>query len=589
MAPDSSSSRIWKRACWPPLSDSKRLLAGVRQLVAVEHPGRLLAAHAGAAVRRAVAAVQDLQQRAADQLGVLVGLHEPARPHPRTELGLARVQHRLDLDVADRPVLDVGVAAAGRQEPEEVGLARAVGAQHGHPLAVPDLEVEGLHQPGQLEVLAHDGTLAGAAALEPHRHLLLAGLLGRRSGLLELAQPGLGGAVLRRHPVVVLGLDLVVQHELLDLGVLLVPALAELLEAGEAVAARLVVRREAARMGPHRVARMAELDGDHPGRGVVEQLAVVADHQDRLVRLADPPLEPDLAGDVEVVVRLVEQQHLVGPAQQELEHQALLLAAGEGAAAPVLRAVVGKRERGHRADVPGDLDVVAAGVGELRERVGVGHLGLLVVGLHQRELAAVDLGGGRADPRRRDAEQQVGDRRVVAEPGADHLAHHPEPAGAGHRAGVRRQLAGDDPQQRRLAGAVGADQRDLGALADAERHVVEQHPAVRQLVPHPCHVHMSHVGGLSAIAGLAAIRFCRAAVRTPCYVARCDRRHTTPAARLALPLLGLTLAAALLPALSEPPRPRRAGIQGDTVPKVKRPRPDDASPSAGRTASARRP
>ena len=156
----------------------------------------------------------------------------------------------LIVDVADRPVLDVGVAAAGREQPQEVRLAGAVGPEHGHPLAVPDLEVEGLHQPGQLEVLADDRALAGAAACEAHRHLLLARLLGRRAGLLELAEPGLRGAVLRRHPVVVLGLDLVVQHQLLELGVLLVPALAQLLEAEEPVAARLVVRREAAGVGP---------------------------------------------------------------------------------------------------------------------------------------------------------------------------------------------------------------------------------------------------------------------------------------------------------------------------------------------------
>ena len=82
-----------------------------------------------------------------------------------------------------------------------------------------------------------------------------------------------------------------------------------------------------------RLPRGAELDGDDPGGGVGEQLPVVGDEQDRLVRLADPLLEPDLAGHVEEVVGLVEQQHLVGAAQQVLQHQPLLLAAGEGATA----------------------------------------------------------------------------------------------------------------------------------------------------------------------------------------------------------------------------------------------------------------
>ena len=48
---------------------------------------------------------------------------------------------------------------------------------------------------------------------------------------------------------------------------------------------------------------------------------------------------------------------------------------------------------------------------------------------------------------------------------------------------LRRQVAGDHPQQRRLAGAVRADQRGLGAVADPEVHVVEQHPAVGERVP----------------------------------------------------------------------------------------------------------
>ena len=142
------------------------------------------------------------------------------------ELGLAGVPDRLDLHVLDGPVLDVGVAAAPGQQPQEVRLAGAVGAEHGDPLAVPDLEVERLHQPGELEVLADHRALAGAAALEPHLHRLLARLLGRRAGLLELAEPGLGGLVLARHAVVVLRLDLEPEHQRLDLGVLLVPAAA---------------------------------------------------------------------------------------------------------------------------------------------------------------------------------------------------------------------------------------------------------------------------------------------------------------------------------------------------------------------------
>ena len=370
-------------------------------------------------------------------------------------------------------------------------LARPVGAEDGHALAVPDLEVEGLHQAGELEVGADDGALAGATALEPHRHLLLARLLDRRTGLLELLQPRLGGAVLRRHAVVVLRLDLEPQHERLDLGVLLVPAAPHLLEALEAVAARRVIAREAARVRPHEVARAAELDGDDAGRGVVEQLAVVADEEDRLGRLADASLEPDLAGHVEVVVGLVEQQHLVGTAQEVLQHQPLLLAARQRAEQAVARAVEGQAHRRGRAHVPRHLDVVAAGVGVVGERRGVGHLGLLVVGVHQRELGRVDRRGSGTHALGRDRQQQVVDGLVAAAV-PDELPHHAEPTGARDDAGVGREVAGHDPQQRRLAGAVGAHERDLLPVADPEADVVEQHPPVRQLVTHSSDIHVTH-------------------------------------------------------------------------------------------------
>jgi hypothetical protein len=43
---------------------------------------------------------------------------------------------------------------------------------------------------------------------------------------------------------------------------------------------------------------------------------------------------------------------------------------------------------------------------------------------------------------------------------------------------VRVDVARDDLQQRGLAGAVGADQGDLGPVAHAEGDVAEQLPAV---------------------------------------------------------------------------------------------------------------
>ena len=81
------------------------------------------------------------------------------------------------------------------QQPQEVGLPRPVGAEHRHPLAEEDLQVERAHQAGQLEALAGDRARPGSAAAQPHLDVLLAGRLGRRARLLEHPQPGLRGGV----------------------------------------------------------------------------------------------------------------------------------------------------------------------------------------------------------------------------------------------------------------------------------------------------------------------------------------------------------------------------------------------------------
>jgi hypothetical protein len=96
---------------------------------------------------------------------------------------------------------------------------------------------------------------------------------------------------------------------------------------------------------PHPVARRAHLDRDDPRRRVGQQLAVVADEQDRLGRRGDPLLQPALARHVEEVVRLVEQQHLVRATQQRLQDQPLLLAAGQSRQVPVLASLEGDAER----------------------------------------------------------------------------------------------------------------------------------------------------------------------------------------------------------------------------------------------------
>ncbi|CAM5352014.1 hypothetical protein SVIOM342S_08993 [Streptomyces violaceorubidus] len=343
-------------------------------------------------------------------------------------------------------------------------------------------------------------------------------------GLLELAQPGLRGAVAGRHVVAVLRGLTQRQHQLLQLRVLLVPAAAQFLEAGEAFPAGLVEGGEAAAVHPGVGARGSGLDGDDLLGGAGEQLPVVGDEQHGLAGLGEPLLQPALAGHVEVVVRLVEQQHLVGAAQQRLEDEALLLAPGEGAHLPPLSLVVRHPERGGGADVPQGLGLVPARLGPVGERLRVDQLGGLVVHRHERVLGGVDRAGGLADPGLRHGHQQVAHGRLVPY-GADELAHHAEAAGDGDGAAVRLQLAGQEAQQRGLARAVGPDQGHDGPLPHAEGDVAEERPPVGEGVLQVRCFEVTHGAGFSGSGRAAGKPFSTARRGTAARGARHGRKR----------------------------------------------------------------
>ena len=107
--------------------------------------------------------------------------------------GTTPAPSRHDAVVADRLV-------AGEQ-PQEVALAGAVAAEHGDALAEPQLEVERVGEPVELELLDDHGPLAGAGAAEAHVDALLADLRRALVALLELAQPALGRLQLGRERV----------------------------------------------------------------------------------------------------------------------------------------------------------------------------------------------------------------------------------------------------------------------------------------------------------------------------------------------------------------------------------------------------
>jgi len=188
--------------------------------------------------------VEDVEQRPSRPLRVLVGLVEQAGHDAGAE--------------PPRAVVVDGLLAG--QQPQEVALADAVGAEHGDPLAEPQLDVERVGEPGELEALDDDGPLAGAGAAETDVDLLFADL-GRPLGArLELAQPALRRLQLGREAVGHLRPSPHLVDDVDEALALVVVPRAVARQPLEAGLAGLVVAGEPAAVGP----RAVGLHGDDP-------------------------------------------------------------------------------------------------------------------------------------------------------------------------------------------------------------------------------------------------------------------------------------------------------------------------------------
>src|SRR5436309_2266786 len=186
---------------------------------------------------------------------------------------------------------------------------------------------------------------------------------------------------------------------------------------------------------PHRAA--VALEGEHVRGDAVEEPAVVTDHHHAAGELEQRLLERPQRVHVEVVGRLVEQQHVGAAPEHAGEVDAVPLAARQILHALLLVGAL-EVERGHVG--PG----FAAALAELERVAAV-----------RDRLPYVRLAG----------------QRVTA------LVHVTEPHGLADAQGarVRLLLPNDDPEQGGLPGAVRADHADDPAGRELEREVVEQH------------------------------------------------------------------------------------------------------------------
>ena len=215
---------------------------------------------------------------------------------------------------------------------------------------------------------------------------------------------------------------------------------------------------------------LAAVELEDPFGRVVEEVAVVRDRDHGAGETLQELLEPVDRLGVQVVGRLVEQQHVGLGQQQAAQRDAALLAARKHADLGV------PRRQAQR--VGGDLElqvgVFAAGRGDQRlelvllggQRVEVG-IGLGVGGVH---LVQALLG-------REHAADALLDRLAHGLAGLElRLLRQKADLQVRHRRGFAFDVlveAGHDLQQRRLARAVEAEHADLGAGEKRQRDVLE--------------------------------------------------------------------------------------------------------------------
>ena len=267
---------------------------------------------------------------------------------------------------------------------------------------------------------------AGATATEADFDVLDLGWCLGRTVVFVALEARLHGTVFGRHGMAALGLDCQGFDQFDEAFALLIPAQQHFGEAIVACFAGIVPRPKAVAMDPDGVALGAVFEGHNAGGGFVEQLAIMADEQNRFAARDNLIFEPALAGHVEVVVGLVEEEDFVWPAKEDFEHDAFLFTAREGIDAALGHGIEWFFEGRHTGDVPQDFLVVAADVAPFGDGLGIGHLRIFAAFAVHQPFRGDQFLAGFALPGGQDRNEQIAQRRFVTHR-AYELAHDTQP------------------------------------------------------------------------------------------------------------------------------------------------------------------
>ena len=203
----------------------------------------------------------------------------------------------------------------------------------------------------------------------------------------------------------------------------------------------------------------------------IEEPSVMAAHQDCFVLLDKESLEPLQRGDIEVVRWLVQQEEIRIVEQQPRETESCALTARK-------RRDLAVPQTGETKPAENTpycrFEVVAARVLELMLHFGIA--------LEELSVTASQPGFDLAHLALELPEMHGRSERMVSHgpkcAGKDLLLHETDARAASESdiSGVGRFKPGRDPEQRRLADAVGTDEPDSVAVREAERDIAEHEP-----------------------------------------------------------------------------------------------------------------
>ena len=223
----------------------------------------------------------------------------------------------------------------------------------------------------------------------------------------------------------------------------------------------------------------AAIEFENPARHIVEEIAIVGDDQDGAGVLAQVPFEPVHRLGVEMVGRLVEQQHFRFFEQQPAQCDAAALAARQRVDVGL---VAGTAERLHRLF---DLAVEVPQPLRLDFVLQTGHFVGGLVGIVHREfiVAVEDRLFGRNPEHDIAAHAEVGIEMRLLRQIADARALGDEAFSDEFRVD-----AGHDAQQRRFARAVDPEHADLGVGVEGKVDVLQHFLAARPGLGEGLHV-----------------------------------------------------------------------------------------------------